>query len=78
MIKVGDHVRILNVFKDEAQTIGVTGIVESIDGAYVYVHTPMPDETPNDPCVFEALENEIVFITKKEYFKSILRGDNYI
>lgn len=73
MAKVGDHVRIVNFIKYPKNPVG---IIENIDGAYIYVHTPMPDETPNDPCVFEVYENEIVSITEQEYFKAMLNGDN--
>jgi len=72
-IKIGDYVRLVNVLKHPLYPVGR---IERIDGAYVYVHTPVIDETEDDRCVFELLENEIVHITEKEYFKSILRGDN--
>lgn len=72
-IEVGDHVRLVNVLKHPKYPVG---IVEQIDGAYIYVHTPVSDETPDDRCVFELYENEIVHITEQEYFKSLLNGDN--
>lgn len=73
MIKVGDHVRLVNILKHVTHPVG---IVENIDGAYIYVHTPVPDETDDDRCVFECYDNELVPITEKEYFTSMLRGDN--
>jgi hypothetical protein len=72
-IEVGNYVRLVNVLKHPLMPVGK---IESINGAYIYVHTPVQDETPDDRCVFEVYENEIVSITEKEYFKSILRGDN--
>lgn len=73
LIEIGDHVRLVNVLKHPNYPVG---IIERIDGAYIYVHAPMQDETKHDRCVFELYENEIVHITEKEYFKSILQGDN--
>lgn len=73
MIKVGDHVRLVNVLRHPDYPVGV---IEQIDGAYIYVHTPMADETAKDRCVFELYENEFVFITEQEYFKALLNGDN--
>ncbi|MHA1288151.1 MAG: hypothetical protein ACTSPB_12175 [Candidatus Thorarchaeota archaeon] len=72
-IKVGDHVRIVNFLKHGNYPVGV---VESIDGAYIYVHTPVADETEKDRCIFEMYENEIVYLTDKEYFKALLDGNN--
>ena len=72
-IEVGGYVRVVNTLKHPLCPVG---IIEQIDGAYIYVHTPVQDETPDDRCVFELYENEIVHITEKEYFKSLLRGDN--
>lgn len=71
--RIGSYVRLVNVLKHPKYPVGK---IERIDGAYIYVHTPAQDETPDDRCVFEVFENEIVHITEKEYFKSILRGDN--
>lgn len=73
MFKVGDHVRLVNVLKNHRMPVG---IVESIDGAYIYVHTPVPDETKEDRCVFELYENELVHITEQEHFKLLLAGAN--
>ena len=73
MYKVGDHVRLVNVLKHPNYPVG---IIEDINGSYIYIHTPVSDETPKDRCVFECYENEIVSITEKEYFKSLLKGDN--
>ena len=70
--QVGDHVRLVNTLKHKLPV----GIIERIDGGYFYVHTPVVDETPDDRCVFESYHNEMVKITEKEYFKSLLRGDN--
>lgn len=72
-MKVGDHVRIVNFLKHGNYPVGV---IERFDGAYIYVHTPVVDETPKDRCVFEMYENEIVYITDKEYFKALLDGNN--
>jgi hypothetical protein len=72
-IKVGDHVRIVNLLANHKMPVG---IVERIDGWYIYVHTPVSDETPKDRCVYEAYENELVKITEEEYFKLILKGAN--
>ena len=72
-IKVGDHVRLVNVLKHPNYPVG---IVERTDGGYIYVHTPVSDETPKDRCVFELYENEFIPITEQEYFKAILNGDN--
>jgi len=72
-IKVGDHVRIVNLLANKKMPVG---LVENIDGAYIYVHTPVDGETPNDRCVYEAYENELVKITEQEYFKLILAGAN--
>lgn len=71
--KVGDHVRLVNILKFVKHPVG---IIEHIDGAYHYVHTPVPDETEDDRCVFEVYDNEIVPITEQEYFKALLKGDN--
>jgi len=71
--KVGDYVRCVNILKHKKFPVG---IIESIDGGYIYVHTPVPDETPKDRCVWEVYDNEIVLLTKKEYFAALLNGDN--
>ncbi len=71
--QVGDYVKLVNVLKHPNYPVG---IIESIDGGYFFVHTPVDDETPDDRCVFELYHNELVKITEKEYFKSLLRGDN--
>lgn len=73
IFEIGNHVRLVNVLKHPLYPVG---IVERIDGGYHYVHTPVSDETKDDRCVFELLHNEMVQITEKEYFKSLLRGDN--
>lgn len=74
-IKVGDHVRIVNLLANKKMPVGV---VERIDGYYIYVHTPVSSETKNNKCVYEAYENELVKITKQEYFKLILAGANEV
>jgi len=71
--KVGDYVRLVNILKHKKFPVG---IIESIDGAYIMVHTPVPDETPKDRCVWEVYDNEIVHLTEQEYFKALLNGDN--
>ncbi len=73
MAKAGDHVRLVNVLKHPNYPVGV---VERTDGMYIYVHTPVADETPKDRCVFELYENEVVYITAHEYTVSLLKGDN--
>jgi hypothetical protein len=73
MAKTGDHVRLVNVLKHPNYPVG---IVERTDGLYIYVHTPVADETPKDRCVFEVYDTEIVYITEQEYFASLLKGDN--
>lgn len=73
MFKVGDHVRLVNVLQHNRMPVG---IVERIDGAYIYVHTPVPDETSKDRCVFELYENELIHITEQEHFKLLLAGVN--
>ena len=73
MAKVGDFVRLVNVLKHPNCPVG---IVERTDGMYIYVHTPVADETPKDRCVFEVYDNEIVYITDQEYVTSLLKGDN--
>jgi len=73
MTKVGDHVRIVNILKHKKFPVG---IVERINGAYIYVHTPVPDETEKDRCVYEVYDNEIIPITEQEYFKALLGGEN--
>lgn len=73
-IKVGDHVRIVNLLKNKKMPVGV---VESINGAYIYVWVDIgldPNEKYQN--VYEAYENELVKITKQEYFKLILAGAN--
>jgi len=72
-MKIGNHVRLVNVLKHPNYPVG---IVERIDGAYIYVHTPIADEIEKDRCVFEVYDNEIVSITENEYFKALLAGDN--
>ena len=73
MANIGDHVRLVNTLKHPNYPVG---IIESIDGGYIYVHTPIADETPKDRCVFEVYDNEIVYITEQEYFAALLKGDN--
>ena len=71
--KIGDHVRIVNYLANKKMPVGV---IESIDGAYHYVHTPVSDETEKDRCVYECYPNEIVKISEQEYFKLLLSGTN--
>jgi len=71
--EVGDHVRIVNLLMNGKMPVG---IVESINGAYIYVHTPVAGETEDDRCVYEAYSNELVHVTEKEYFKLLLQGAN--
>lgn len=73
-IRVGDHVRIVNLLMNKKMPVG---IVEKINGAYIYVWVDIgldPDAKYQN--VYEAYENELVKITKQEYFKLILAGAN--
>ena len=71
--KVGDHVRIVNYFVHKMPV----GIVESIDGAYIYVDVNLDNQQRHQyKGHYEVYPNEIVKITKQEYFKLILKGVN--
>jgi len=72
-LKVGDHVRVVNYLANNRMPVG---IIESIDGSYHYVHTPVNDETEDDRCVFECYDNELVKVTEQEYFMLLLAGTN--
>jgi len=74
-IQVGDHVRIVNLLANKKMPVG---IIERINGSYIYVHTPVAGETEKNRCVYEAYENELVKVTEQEYFKLILSGANEI
>lgn len=71
--EIGDHVRVVNLLADKRMPVG---IVERINGGYIYVHTPVAGETEDDPCVYEAYSNELVHVTEQEYFKLLLQGAN--
>jgi hypothetical protein len=73
-IEVGDHVRIVNYLKDNKMP---AGIVESIDGAYIYVDVNLDNQERHQyKGHYEVYPNEIVKITEQEYFKLILAGAN--
>lgn len=74
-IRVDDHVRIVNLLKNKKMPVG---IVERIDGAYIYVWVDLPSTSVKNRCVYETYENELVKVTKAEYFKLILSGANEI
>jgi len=71
--EVGDRVRIVNLLANGKMPVG---IIECINGAYHYVHTPVAGETKTDRCVYEAYPNELVHVTKEEYFLHLLEGSN--
>lgn len=74
-IQVGNHVRIVNLLRNKKMPVG---IVERINSAYFYVWVDLPSTAKKNRCVYEAYENELVKVTKAEYFKLILSGANEI
>lgn len=74
-IKVGDHVRIVNYLTNSNMPVGK---VERMDGAYIYVNvnTDGDDSRYQYKGHYEVYPNEIVKITKQEYFRLILAGAN--
>ena len=73
-IRVGDHVRIVNLLKNKKMPVGM---VERINGAYIYVWVDIGlDSNEKYQNVYETYENELVKITVQEYFKLILAGAN--
>jgi len=73
-IRVDDHVRIVSLLKNKKMPVG---IVESINGAYIYVWVDIGlDSNEKYQNVYETYENELVKITVQEYFKLILAGAN--
>lgn len=72
-IRIGDRVRIVNLLVNHKMPVG---IVERINGSYIYVQTPMKGVVKEDRCIFETYANELVKITKQEYFKLLLAGTN--
>ena len=72
-LEIGDYVRVVNFLANGKMPVG---IIERINGAYYYVHTPVKDETETDRCVNECYYNELVKISEQEYFKCILGGSN--
>ena len=72
-IKIGDYVRVVNYLLDKRKPVG---IVERVDGAYIYVDVNVDGAEHQYKGHYEVYENEIVRITKKEYFKLILAGAN--
>ena len=72
--KIGDHVRIVNYLRDNKMPVG---IVENIDGAYIYVDVNIDNQNRHQyKGHYEVYPNEIVKITEQEYFKLILAGAN--
>ena len=71
-IKVGDHVRIVNYLRTNMPV----GIVERMDGAYIYVTVDVDGREHQYRGKYEVYENELVKITEQEYFKLILAGAN--
>lgn len=71
-IKVGDHVRIVNYLR----TSMPVGIVERMDGTYIYVTVDVDGREHQYRGKYEVYENELVKITEQEYFKLILAGAN--
>ncbi len=72
-IKIGDYVQIVGLYADG----NPTGIVKRKDGAYIYVLVDYPKFKNNkSKLTYETYENELVKITKQEYFKLILSGVN--
>jgi hypothetical protein len=70
---VGDHVRIVNYLK----TSMPVGIVERIDGEYIYVDVNLDNQNRHQyKGHFEVYRNEIVKITEQEYFRLLLAGAN--
>ena len=72
-IKVGDHVRIVNYLTDGNMPVG---IVETMDGAYIWVDCNIDGREYQYKGHYEVYPNEIVKITEAEYFKLILAGAN--
>jgi len=72
-IEVGDHVRVVNFVLHNKQPVG---IVDRLDGAYIYVLAEIADAKDENPVTFECYYNEIVKITEQEYFKLLLKGVN--
>jgi len=72
-IKVGDHVRIVNYLTDGNMPVG---IVETMDGAYIWVDCSIDGRRHQYKGHYEVYPNEIVKITEQEYFKLILQGAN--
>jgi hypothetical protein len=71
--KIGDRVRVVGYFENGHKPVG---IIERFDGAYVYVHTPVKDETEKDRCVLENYDHELIHVSDAEYFKLLLKGEN--
>ena len=74
-IQIGDHVRIVNYLTSNKMPVG---IVDRLDGAYIYVLAEMSDAGDENPVTFEVYYNEIVKITEQEFFKLILKGANNV
>ena len=74
LIRVGDHVRIVNYLADSSMPVG---IVERMDGGYIYVDVNLDNQERHQyKGHYEVYENEIVKITEQEYFRLILAGTN--
>lgn len=72
-IKIGDHVRIVNYLINRNMPVG---IVERIDGAYIYVNATIDGKEHQYKGHYEVYPNEIVKITEQEFFKFLLSGAN--
>jgi len=73
IIRVGDHVRIVNYLEDSKPV----GIVERRNGGYIYVNVNLDNQERHQyKGHYEVYENEIEKITEQEYFKLLLAGAN--
>lgn len=72
-IKVGDYIRLVNFLLDEKRPVG---IVVHINGSYIDVDVNTDGKKHRYRGKYEVYPNEIVKITKQEYFKLILAGSN--
>ena len=71
--KVGDYVRIVNYLTNNKMPVGR---VIHIDGAYIDVDVNTDAGEHRYKGKYEVYPNELVKITKQEYFKLLLAGAN--
>lgn len=72
-IKISDYVQITGLYNYK----NPVGIVKGINDTYVYVWVDYPEfKDDKSSLTYETYENELVKITKQEYFKLILTGVN--